>query len=151
MGAIKTQILRSSCNISAFCGMITKLALNIILMSSFGMIGAPISSVIGYFVMAAMNMIFVKKYVYNDIKIIKPIGKSCISAAIMALFAFGSYKLLVFLTSSIKLSVIISVLASIIVYFVINLLIGGIRKQDVELMPHGEKIYGFFKKIKLMK
>ena len=137
--------------ISAFCGMATKLILNIVLMSSFGMIGAPISSVAGYFIMAAMNVVFVKKYVYKDMKIVKPIWKSFISAAIMGSFAFGSYKLMEFVTSNIRISVIISVLISIIVYFTLNMLIGGIKKEDILLMPRGEKIYGFFKKIKLMK
>ena len=137
--------------IAAFCGMATKLVLNIVLMKLFGMIGAPISSVIGYFVMAVLNLVFVKKYVYKDLKIIKPVGKSLAASVIMAAFALGVYKALEFMTKSVKISVIVAVLLAIVFYFVVNLIIKGIEKEDIMLLPHGEKIYGFLHKIKLMK
>ena len=131
--------------------MATKLVLNIVLMKLFGMIGAPISSVIGYFVMAALNLVFVKKYVYKDLKIIKPVGKSLAASVIMAAFALGVYKALEFMTKSVKISVIVAVLLAIVFYFVVNLIIKGIEKDDIMLLPHGEKIYGLLHKIKLMK
>jgi len=137
--------------ISAFFGALTKLVLNIILVSSFGMIGAPISSVVGYFVMAAINFYFVIKYVYKDIKIGKIVSKTLISSVIMAIFAAASYYILYNLTSSIKISVVISIILSIIIYMILLLITKGVNKDDILLIPGGEKIYSILKKLKMMK
>ena len=137
--------------ISAFFGALTKLVLNIILVSNFGMIGAPISSVVGYFVMAAINFYFVVKYVYNDIKIGKIVSKTLISAVIMAVFAAVSYYILYNRTSSIKLSVVITIILSIIIYILLLFITKGVEKSDILLLPGGDKIYGLLKKLKMMK
>ncbi|MBO4212855.1 MAG: polysaccharide biosynthesis protein [Clostridia bacterium] len=137
--------------ISAFFGALTKLVLNIILVSSFGMIGAPISSVVGYFVMAAINFGFVIKYAASDVKPGKIVVKPLISALIMTVFAAFSYYLLHYLTSSIKISVVVAIILSAVLYVFLLIIIKGIEKDDVLLMPGGDKIYNVLKKIKLMK
>ena len=137
--------------ISAFFGALTKLVLNIILVSSFGMIGAPISSVVGYFVMAAINFGFVIKYAASDVKPGKIVVKPLISALIMTVFAAFSYYLLHYLTSSIKISVVVAIILSAVLYVLMLIIIKGIEKDDVLLMPGGDKIYNVLKKIKLMK
>ena len=137
--------------IAAFFGALTKLVLNIILVSTIGMIGAPISTVIGYLVMAAINFGFVIKYVSKDIKIFKITGKIIISSIAMAVFAAGSYYLLEHLLNSIKFAVIIAVLLSVVFYIMMLLLTKGVEKEDVILLPGGEKIYGILNRMKLMK
>ena len=137
--------------IAAIFGALTKLVLNIILISNFGMIGAPISSAAGYFVMAAVNFAFVYKYVYPELKIVKIFAKTFISSAVMAGFAVGAYYLMKYLINSPKISVIIAILISIVVYAFVLFKTKGVEKEDILLLPNGEKIYGFFKKIKLMR
>lgn len=59
--------------ISMLCGAAVKLVINFILISipQVGVYGAPIGTVISYFVMAVLNFCFVAKYVHLDIKILK--------------------------------------------------------------------------------
>lgn len=136
--------------IAAFFGALTKLALNIILVSTIGMIGAPISSVAGYFVMAAVNFYYVIKYVKKDLRIGKTMGKIFISSLIMAGFAIGIYLILYNFTSSPKISVIISVPLAAIFYVFLLFITKSIEKNDVLMLPKGEKIYSFLKKAKLI-
>ena len=137
--------------IATIFGALTKLVLNIILISNFGMIGAPISSVIGYFVMAALNFVFVYKRVYPELKIFKMLAKTFVSSAVMAAFAFGVYCLMNKLIQSPKISVLIAIPIAAAIYVIVLFKTKGIEKEDIMIFPHGEKIYGFFKKIKLMK
>ena len=137
--------------IAAFLGALTKLVLNIILVSTVGMIGAPISSVVGYFVMAAVNFYFVIKYVAKDIKISKTIGKVVISSLIMAVFALGVYLILYNFTSSPKISVVVAVPLAAIFYVFMLLITKSVEKDDILMMPKGEKVYSFLKKMKFIK
>ncbi|MBR6049915.1 MAG: polysaccharide biosynthesis C-terminal domain-containing protein, partial [Clostridia bacterium] len=137
--------------IAAFLGALTKLVLNIILVSTVGMIGAPISSVVGYFVMAAVNFYFVIKYVAKDLKISKTIGKVVISSLIMAVFALGVYLILYNFTSSPKISVVVAVPLAAIFYVFMLLITKSVEKDDILMMPKGEKVYSFLKKMKFIK
>lgn len=136
--------------IAAFFGALTKLVLNIILVSTIGIIGAPISSVAGYFVMAAVNFYFVIKYVHKDLKIGKKIANILVSSLIMAVFAIALYKVLYNFMQSEKISVVIAVIASAIFYVFLLFLTRSVDKNDILLLPKGEKIYGFLKKAKFI-
>lgn len=136
--------------IAALFGCLTKLVLNIILVSNIGMIGAPISSALGYFVMAALNFHFVIKYVYPDMKIGAVILKTVLASVIMSAFAVAVYMILYRISSSVKISVLVAVLLAIPTYAVFLLKIRGIDKNDVMMLPYGDRIYNILKKIKLM-
>ena len=137
--------------IAAFFGALTKLVLNIVLVSTVGMIGAPISSVVGYFVMAAVNFYFVIKYVTNDLKIGKTIGKVVLSSLIMAAFALGVYLILYNFTSSPRISVVVAVPLAAIFYVFMLFITKSVEKDDILMLPKGEKIYSILKKINFVK
>ena len=48
------------------------------------------------------------------------------------------------------ISTLISIMIGGIVYVLVLLAIGGIRKDEILIMPKGEKIYKMLKKLKLM-
>ena len=136
--------------ISAFLGALTKLVLNIILVSSIGMIGAPISTVAGYFVMAAMNLWFILKHINNDIGLGKIILKPLISSAVMSVISVCVYFIFVNMTESIRISVVISVALAVVIYIIALILFKGIDKEDILMFPKGDKIYRIIQKTKLM-
>lgn len=61
-----------------------------------------------------------------------------------------SYALAFKVLSSNTLSTLISIMIGGIVYVIVLLAIGGMRKEEILLMPKGEKIYRMLKKLKLM-
>ena len=136
--------------ISAFLGALTKLVLNIVLVSSIGMIGAPISTVAGYFVMAAMNLWFILKHISNDIGLGKIILKPLISSAVMSVISVCIYFIFVNMTDSIRISVVISVASAVVIYIIALILFKGIDKEDILMFPKGDKIYRIIQKTKLM-
>ena len=137
--------------ISTFFGAITKFVLNLILVSSFGIAGAPISSVIGYFVMAAINLYFVAKYVYPELKIVNIVSKSFVSSIIMGLLSAAFYFLITHIGIGIRVSLIFTIIFAVMVYITVLLCIRGIDKDDILLMPYGEKIYKALYKLHLIK
>ena len=61
-----------------------------------------------------------------------------------------SYALAFKVLASNTLSTLISIMIGGIVYVIVLLAIGGMRKEEILLMPKGEKIYRMLKKLKLM-
>ena len=61
-----------------------------------------------------------------------------------------SYALTFKILASNTLSTLISIMIGGLVYVIVLLAIGGMRKEEILLMPKGEKIYRMLKKLKLM-
>ena len=50
-----------------------------------------------------------------------------------------------------SLSTVISIAIGAVVYVVVLILLGGIKKEEIMTMPKGDKIYRLLKKLNLMK
>lgn len=139
--------------ISTFIGAGVKFGLNILLISLFGIIGAPISSLAGYMTMAIINIVFVKTKVYKGISFWKACGKPLISSLIMAAATAGLALLFntILGPENIKLTAIIVIILSIAVYLALIFITKSIDREDLMLMKKGEKVCRYLEKLHLIK
>ena len=136
--------------ISMLCGAAVKLAINFILIDipGIGVYGAPIGTVISYFVMAAFNFYFVAKYVHLDIRILKSFFKPLVATGLASIVTVCVFKL-VALKAPEYLAVIISIIATVIAYAILLFALRIIKKEEILMMPKGEKICRVLGKIGL--
>ncbi len=136
---------------------IVKLVINISLVSNpaININGAPIGTTACYFTYMALNLIYVRKVTKADIGFgfwIKPI----VSGLVMAVTGWLAYSLLGnVIDASSRLNAAILFVAcgavSGIAYFIAMLIVGGIKKDDVLVLPKGEKIATLLARLKLLK
>jgi len=157
MLTITTSILQShglqkKTIISMYSGVLVKLILNVILISnpSIGIYGAPIATVIGYFAMAAINFYFIIRHIGIRVEFFSNFLKAFSASAISSIVTIAVYRLISDLGYP-TIGTILSVIATAVVYFILLLLFNGIQKNDIVLLPKGQKIYRILKKIRLMK
>lgn len=135
--------------ISMVSGAAVKLISEFILISNFGIIGTPISTLLCYITCSTLNFIFVAKFT----KIIPPLKlfiKPLVAALCCAAAALGSYTLLCSALGEGKITTILSILIAGIVYLVMLLLVKCFDKEDFEILPKGEKIYSLFRRFHLV-
>lgn len=138
--------------LSMFCGILVKLVLNLVLIRNpaVGIYGAPIGTVACYFTMAVINFYFVIKYVGVHIGFIKNFIKPFIGTLLASVVTVFTYWL-VDLKCSSSVSTCVSILMTIIAYFVLLFLLRAFQRSDIIILPKGEKIYRFLSKHKLIK
>ena len=73
-----------------------------------------------------------------------------IASAFCGLAAWGSYKLLDGLNISDKIITLIAIVIAVIVYAGVLLLIKGLSKEDVLMLPAGEKIAKVLEKLHVL-
>ncbi len=127
--------------VSMLVGCVVKLTCNYILVGtpSINISGAPIGTLCCYASIAIMNLVilFTKTSIApkNWASLIKPL----LSAAIMGVCTYFAYGLLETVVGA-KLGVCVAIVIAVIVYFGLMVLIKGIYKEDVLMLPKGEKI-----------
>ena len=138
--------------ISMFCGAGVKLILNFVLIGipSIGVLGAPIGTLVSYFVMAAMNFYFVGKYLHLDLRVIRSFGKPILSTALAAVVTVFSYLILSKHLSD-TLATLLSILLTVIAYLVFLIVTKTIRSQELRMLPYGDKIIRVLTKLHIMK
>jgi stage V sporulation protein B len=138
--------------LSMFCGILVKLVLNLVLIRNpaVGIYGAPIGTVACYFTMAVINFYFVIKYVGVHIGFIKNFIKPFIGTLLASVVTVFTYWL-VYLKCSSSVATCVSILMTIIAYFILLFLLRAFQRSDIIILPKGEKIYRFLSKHKLVK
>ena len=118
-----------------------KFVLNALLISqpSLNIMGSVISTVSCYVVMVVLNLILLRVVAKIRISYGRLVLKIAIAAAVCGGLAFGSYKLLNLCISTNK-SVILAILVAIIGYVLALLLLKALKKEDILMLPKGEKI-----------
>ena len=139
--------------ISMCGGIVVKIILNVLLISnpSIGIYGAPIGTLVSYFVMASINFYFVIKYVGIHVSIIKNFGKPFLSSLAASLLTVLVYVLVETQTGHAAVATVLSILITVLVYFILLFLLHTFTKNDILLLPKGESIYRVLCKMKLMK
>lgn len=134
-------------------GSIVKIVLNFILIGNpkINIHGAPISTTCCYIIMVAINLISLAKITKTKINYVSVFLRPFVAAAVCGVTAYGAY----FITNGkLELGNTLSTLISIVVgagfYAVVLLLIKGIAKDDLEMIPKGEKIAKILEKFKLL-
>ncbi|MBE7040034.1 MAG: hypothetical protein E7398_04845 [Ruminococcaceae bacterium] len=140
--------------------------------------GAPISTLLCYMTIATLNLIAVRKVLSARFNVTDNILKPLISAAVMGIVAFFGYNLIANLVGApqfnlgltlcfikdaapitpvqgdLRAKTIIalggSIILAVIVYVIMIFLLKAIKKDDIYMMPKGEKLAKLLTKCKLI-
>lgn len=130
-----------------------KIIVNLVLVSrpEININGAPVGTFLCYFTVMALNLRAIKmvsgiKYEFSDF-----VFKPGISALIMGVMAVLSYDFLHNLVPSNIVSLLGAIAIAGGIYLIMLLLIGGLKKEDILLMPKGKKIADFMYKFRLIR
>ena len=138
--------------ISTTVGILFKVVLNYVLIGtkSIGYYGAPLSTLVCYFVITVLNFYFLIKYCNYYPKIIKTVLKPLVSSLISVGGSALIYKIIVGKLGS-SLSTVTSIFIAAILYFIIIFAIRGVDKEDIRMLPKGEKLVNLFIKLKFLR
>lgn len=139
---------------SVLIGSIIKITLNYILIgnASININGAPISTVICYVVMVAINLTSLLKITKIKINFVSILVKPLIAGLACGATAYGSFALLsaVLPTLSQNLITLVSICVGGGFYAIVLVLVKGIAKDDLDMIPKGEKIAKTLAKFNLL-
>ena len=128
--------------IAAFFGAIIKIPLNYFLITNakINVLGAVISTIACYVVASIFDLIIMSR----EIKFLPDINgffiKPILASAIMGTVCYFAYDLLYFLIGKNNLALLLDISLGILAYFVFLFLFGGIKNEDLKLMPMGNKL-----------
>ncbi len=137
--------------LSTFCGVGAKAVSVWFLISipSVGHYGIPVSTLLCYLIMFLFNMYFLSRYVNYRLSFRKVLMRPFISAAICGISALlGNFLLSRLLSPS--LATVLSILIAGMIYVVVLFRIRGFEKEDVLMLPKGDKILRILQKIRLI-
>ncbi len=137
---------------SIVAGAIVKIILNYVLVGnpSININGAPIGSIVCYVVIVVINVFALVRITDVKLNFNSILVKPLICAAISAASALACYKVFGGILKNVgdpssrlngvTIATLIAVIAAVFAYVIALLLIKGISKDDVEMLPKGEKI-----------
>lgn len=132
-------------------GAIVKLITNLVLIPVEGIYenGAAIGSVLCHIVSFTIVYSVLKRTVKVDFSISKMIIKPLIITIIMSVISYGIYECVMILGISSRIATIIGIIMAVIVYAILVIIFKVLSKEDICMLPNGEKIYKFLQKIKI--
>lgn len=129
-------------------GGIVKLIVNYILVGNpdIRINGAPVGTLCCFIVISGLEVFIIRRALPAPPRFIHAILKPLIAAAVMGAAAWASYGLLTnFLHLGNSLATVGGILVGVAVYLILVLSLHVISKQDLELMPKGDKIAKFLR------
>lgn len=134
------------------CGVITKLILNIILVPIpwIGANGAAIGSVACHMVAFTIAITVLRKNIKLELSFSKFILKPVLATIIMAIC---SYFIFITLNGIMieKMATIIAILSAIVIYAISIIALKIFTKEEIYMIPYGNKIYGVLEKVGIYK
>jgi len=126
---------------AALLGCIGKIIANFILLPipSINIIGAVIGTVICYAIAAPINVYFVYKLTGAKPDFGSMLIKPILGAILMSIVCLVAYNTIYFLLSSNTVSLLFAILVGLGFYFVVMIIIGGIKKSDLVMLPMGAR------------
>ncbi|MCL2873581.1 MAG: polysaccharide biosynthesis protein [Defluviitaleaceae bacterium] len=133
--------------IAAFFGALIKIPLNYVLIADprIMVAGAVISTTICYAVASTINLIVLCKTTKTTPDYMGAFVKPIIASVAMGIACFVLYHGIYFFVPSNSLACITAIIAGAAVYFAVMLLIGGMKQEDVRLLPYGDKLAKFLR------
>lgn len=107
--------------------------------------GAPIGTLVCYALISALNMVALMRCIPEKLNISKIFIKPLIASVVMGALAWASNGLFARVLGSARLSVLIAICLALVVYVVLVILLRVIGKEDLELIPKGDKIARFLR------
>ena len=138
--------------ISLAIGGVTKLILNIILISNpnINIYGAVISSVICQGLAFFICLYALNKQIKLDLNLKNHLFKPIFASVVMGAIVYLVYSIIINVTSN-TISTVISILIGVIVYVLLVLGMRMLSKEDIYMIPFGTKIYSLLVKMKVYK
>jgi len=130
-----------------FFGLVVKIIMSYVLigMPEINIKGAAISTTGAYVVVAMLNLYDINTKTLVKINIIKLIIKPIISALIMAIAVWTSFRLLINIVGP-SLSTLLSITFAVMVYVICLFITGSITEEDLDLIPKGDKLKKYVRK-----
>lgn len=122
---------------------VIKLILNLILVpiKDLNINGAIIASLVSHIVLFVISYVYLKKYTYFNMNTIKFIVKPVIATIIMSAIAISIYNLNICSSENIKL--ILALLIGTISYIITVFLLKILSKEEINMLPYGNKLYKY--------
>ena len=133
-------------------GGVVKIAVNYVLvgMPEFNIDGAPIGTIVCYFIIVLLNMIWVLRITGCKFSIVDFVAKPVAASAVMAAAAGICYSLLSKTGLNFRLALLGAIAVGGIIYLLLILLIGAIKREDIKMLPKGDVIEKYLTKAKLL-
>lgn len=101
--------------------------------------GAPVGTLICFGLIAVLNLAVVMRATGAGISLLSEMGKPLIAATGMGVIALGCYYFISHFLGA-KIGIILAIGAGVLAYVVLLVLIRGIPKRDIDLLPGGAKL-----------
>ena len=132
--------------IAMICGGVVKVAVNYFLVArrDINIYGAPIGTLLSYFVMAAMNYAFMCHTLEKAPRLGAMVGRPLLCSAAMGVTAWGLFALLERLLGRgwlhMAIAMAVAMVAAVVVYGVTAILSRCITREDMAMIPGGGKL-----------
>lgn len=132
------------------CGVFVKFLANIILIPIEGIYanGAAIGSVLCHIVSFSIVYYTLRKTVKLEFKLHRLIIRPLLATIIMTIVSYIVYTLFISL-SGIRIATILAIITAVIVYAISIIVLKIFSKEDILMLPKGEKIYNILRKMKI--
>ncbi len=131
-------------------GVIIKFICNITLVPNpnFGILGAAIGTVLCYIVADIIAFIVLKRSIKIETKLTKFVIKPILASLIMAIISYGLYINIINIIGN-KLATIIAIIIAVISYGLSVATLKILTKEEILMLPLGNKIYKLLNKLKI--
>lgn len=134
-----------------FFGVLVKLAVTWVLTAipAINVVGASIGTIFAYIVAAALDFMALKKYTAVKVPMSLAVVKPLISALVMAVIVFFSYRGIYALLGSNGTATLLSIVIGVVVYGLMILRTKTIEREEMMSMPMGAKLAAICEKLRL--
>lgn len=139
--------------INMLIGAAVKIGANLLLVSQpqINVLGLSISSNLCYFVIAALDLYFVMKETKVKLKLADTLVKPLFATGAMGVATLFLYRFLAGNILPEKLTTLLAIGLGGCIYIAVLLLVNGVKREDVEMLPKGEKIAAIMEKHRLLR
>ncbi len=139
--------------ISLFFGAVVKLIINYSTVSipEVNLKGAIVGTLVCYVVSSITGYIYLIRKFKLKINLRDFIIKPMVASSAMGIFAYYGYDYFARVSQSNLISMAATIVLSVLVYSIIILLLGGVSRREIELVPFGQNIGQILAKVKLVR
>ena len=128
--------------LAVIVGGVVKISVNYVLVGNpdIRINGAPVGTLCCFVIIALLEIFFIRRTVPAPPSFLRAVAKPFIAAAVMAAGAWASHGLLVRFGLGNSLATLGAIAIAVVIYAVLILVLKAISREDLALMPKGDKI-----------
>lgn len=127
-------------------GLIAKLVLNLVLVPKVGASGAAIATVANCIISCAIVFVVLIKNIKLKMSLSKYLIKPIVATLMMAICLMASYNVLNMVIGG-RIAIILALGIAVIIYVLSVIVLKILNKEDIYMLPAGEKIYSILQKL----